>query len=202
MERILPSNQETEMKGLIKKAAAALCLTAGLAAFVGCARYRETVDPCWPERYSYQARGSVRDVHNAQAEKGHILNHSLWNSDFTDEKLNPSGAAKLKYIVHREPTALVQKVYLQNADDADGMRRETLNSLRSKAILAYLQTQRSERSPTHFDVEVHNYQQPTYPAEWTGKALMNVETNIKGGKAQPFITPAVNSGSGGSSGAR
>ena len=114
--------------------------------------------------------------------------------------LRPSGIAKLKYIAHREPVALVMKVYLQDADDLDPAKRDSVNASRTKAILAYLQTQRSDRQPTHYEVEVHHYAQPTYPAHWTDKALKNVEMNIESGRAQPFIAPAVGGGSSGGSG--
>ena len=199
---IPPSNQETEINGFIKQTAAALCLTAGIVTLFGCHAYREIVDPCWPERYNAMASGSVREVHNAQAYKGHILNHSIWLGDFDGDKLNPSGIAKLKYIAHREPTALVMKVWLQNADENDPARRDFVNGLRTKAILAYLHTQRNERQPTHYEVEFHNYTQPTHPAHWTEWAVINVEKNIAGGKAQPFIAPTVGGGSGGGGGGK
>src|SRR5438309_1358746 len=99
------------MKGFIKKTAAALGLMAGLFTFLGCQHYREVVDPCWPERYNSMAAGSVREVHNAQAYKGHTLNQTIWNDDFDGDKLKPSGMTRLKYIAHREPVALIMKVF-------------------------------------------------------------------------------------------
>lgn len=189
------------MKGFIKQTAAAVCLGASVVALIGCQHYREVVDPCWPERYSQSARESVRDMHNAQADKGHLLDHTLWAADFNGNELKPSGKAKLKYIANREPVAVVMKVYLQNAEsEEDAAKRSATNAARKKAILAHLSSQNWDDRKTIYEVEVHNYAQPTHLSDWTNKALEGVEKNIKAGTPQTFVSPSSSSSS--SSGSR
>lgn len=185
------------MNGFIKQSAAVLCFSAGLFALIGCTHYRNVVDPCWPERYNYEARGSVRQMHNAQADKGHILNQTVWADDFEGDKLRESGKSKLNYIAHREPAAMVMRLYLQNAPIEDPAKRESVNGLRKKAMLAYLDTQKSPNRPTHYEVEVHDYVQPRYLADWSIKSLQNIEKKIQTGQPQIFIAPAVGGGGGG-----
>ncbi len=185
------------MNGFIKHTAAALCLGAAVLTVAGCRHYREVVDPCWPERYNHVARDSVRDMHNAQADKGHLLDHTVWNGDFEGNELKPSGKAKLRYIANREPIPMVMKVYLQTADSDEPAKRSATNAGRKKAILAYLDTQKSEQRPTLYEVEVHSYVQPTHFSDWTNKALEGVEKNIKAGTPQTFLQPT-SSSSGGS----
>lgn len=183
------------MNGFIKKTAAALFSGAALLTLIGCQHYRDVVDSCWPERYNDLARKSVKHMHNAQSDKGHLLDHTLWTGDFDGNDLKPSGKAKLKYIANREPVAVVMKVWLQNADDEAPAKRANVNADRKMTITAFLDTQKSEGRTSLYEIEVHNYTQPTHPSDWTNKALKNLETNIEGGKAQKFESgPSSSSG--------
>ena len=187
------------MKGFIKQTATGICFSAGLFTIMGCYHYREIVDPCWPERYNAIAAHSVRDMQIAQADKGHILNQTLWNEDFDGDKIKPSGIARLKWIAGREPTPVLMKVYLQNADvplDADTAKyireQERANDGRRKAMQAFLSTQTAARNGTVYQIDVHDYVQPSYPANWTQNALDKVELNTKTGILQNFASPSVN----------
>jgi hypothetical protein len=164
------------MKGFIKHAATGICFSAALMPFVGCYHYRELVDPCWPERYNSIARQSVRDITNAQADKGHVLDQTIWNWHFrVDEKtgaatdlLNPAGIEQLKYISRRLPVPDSQ-LYLQNAQDiaydgkADPVNfvkaRQQLNDRRVASIQRVLATQVFSGT-AGYSVAIHDFAPP------------------------------------------
>ncbi len=105
------------MNGCIRKPALGLCLGLTLASLAGCvAEYRELVDTCWPERYNYVARKTVRDTFNQQAWNGHAFDQTVWTEYFErgTAKLNDAGKERLKYLAHRrpcpDPLVFVQKV--------------------------------------------------------------------------------------------
>lgn len=168
------------MKGFIRKLAAGLSFGAGLAVMTGCLKYRECVDPCWPERYNGMARDSVRSMHFAQEEKGHILDQTIWNWQFevdpktgsATDHLNGAGIEHLKYISRRLPVPDC-KLYLQNAQDVpyvDEMPperlveiRNDLNNRRINAIQRFLATQLTA-GPISYHVAVHDFQPPGLPA--------------------------------------
>ena len=191
------------MKGFIKQTAATLWFSAALFTLLGCYHYRDVVDPCYPERYNSMARHSVREMHNAQADKGHLLDHTIWSNDFDGKKLKPSGIERLRYVSHREPAPLLMKVYLQTvtipfdpkrpAEDQI-KERDTLNEARIESIKAFLATQTSEDRNTTYEIKVHEYAQPTYPAEWSVEALEVSRKNIRDAKLQTFIIPASQGG--------
>lgn len=111
------------MKGFIKKTMKGLALSAGLCSLGGCVLYRQLVDPCYPERYNYQARLAVRDTFNVQANRGHMLDQTIWGHHFEKDPANSaedflvrdpktkeervaltSGAKEhLKYLAFRQP---------------------------------------------------------------------------------------------------
>src|SRR5215212_2230592 len=111
------------MKGFIRLAAAGFCFS-GIIFASGCAKYRECVDPCWPERYNSMARQSVRDMHNAQADKGHILDQTVWNWMFEvdpetgapTDRLGAAGIEHLKYLSRRQPVPDFN-IFIQHAQD-------------------------------------------------------------------------------------
>ena len=110
------------MKGFIPRTALGLALC--LSSLAGCAYYREIVDPCWMERYDFQARSSVNEMNNAQAYNGHVLDQTIWNYDFEHDPktgaptdvLNPAGIERLKYLSRRRPVADC-RLYLATAQD-------------------------------------------------------------------------------------
>src|SRR5437588_11828440 len=104
------------MKGLIARALAVACL-AGVAAG-GCEPYRNLVDPCHQERYSYTARREVMDAFAPQVQNGHILDQTVFNYCFEkgSDKLNPMGLDKLHQLTQRRPQP-DPTIFLATAND-------------------------------------------------------------------------------------
>jgi hypothetical protein len=214
------------MKGFIKQSAAVLCFGAAIFSFVGCYHYRELVDPCWPERYNGMARQSVREIHNAQADKGHILDQTVWNWHFkvteagvaTDE-LNPAGLEHLRYISRRLPAPDIQ-LFLQNAQDipydakGDAQKivkaRNDLNNKRIASIKRFMSTQTAVLGDATYQVTVHDFTPPGINATpiiggaGVPGAIPSLEKNFKGvlpaSTGTTGGTGASGSGGGGSTG--
>ena len=196
------------MKGFITKTVTGLCLSITLSALGGCNHYRDIVDPCWPERYNSLARQSVRDLSNAQAEKGHILDQTIWNWHFeADAKggqgatLNGAGIETLKLISRRLPAPDFQ-IYLQTAQDlpytagvapekyvAD---RNKLNERRIQAIQNFLAAQAPKSGAGAYTVGVHDFVAPGIPANVTDAAQANFLKGVTSGTMQNFTTPKIN----------
>jgi hypothetical protein len=157
------------MNGFIHKAAAAvagLCLTAGLAP-AGWLQYMyyHCVDPCYPERYDAVAHYNVNVAFAAQVNNGHVLDQTVWNTDFEagTDKLTPGGLYHLAILARRRPHPDC-KIYLQTAQDIDynpnapdvfTSHRVDLDAQRVQAIMKYLQAQTAAR-PVAWDVVVHD----------------------------------------------
>ena len=196
------------MKGFIRQTTAVFAFGSFLLAGVGCYHYRELVDPCWPERYNSMARQSVRDIQNAQADKGHALDQTIWNYHFEidrktgapTDRLNPMGIEHLKYLSRKLPAPDPQ-LYLQNAQDvpyANNVapeklveQRNQLNNRRAQAIERFLATQTVGRAAT-YQVAVHDFAPPSYPPGWTQGSVNLIEQDIKGGMLRSFSLPAIN----------
>src|SRR5262249_19544557 len=150
------------MKGFVKATALGLCLGTGFT-LVGCAEYRQMVDPCWPERYNAEARMSVRETFGAQAHNGHVLDQPVWNYHFEvdprtgipTDKLNAAGMEHLKYLARRLPTP-DPNLFLQTAQEVPGgatlapekwaQARSELDNKRVAAVQKYLASMMSGRS--------------------------------------------------------
>ena len=93
------------MKGFMTTCVAALCATSGLAVVAGCDRYRNLVDPCYPERYEYAARNEVIAAFTPQVHNGHFLDQTVWNYQFEPgtDRLTPGGMDHLMYLARRRP---------------------------------------------------------------------------------------------------
>jgi hypothetical protein len=154
------------MKGLIPRAAAVLCLAAGLAS-AGCWqwKYYQCVDPCYPERYDAMARDEVNASMAAQVNNGHVLDQTVWNWEFEPgtDKLTPGGQYELAILARRRPHPDC-KIFLQTAQDVayDPMapdvmvvKRNDLDTRRVQSILHYLNAQTAAR-PVPWDVTVHD----------------------------------------------
>lgn len=151
------------MNGFIKKSVAGVVLGAGILSQTGCCTYRRAVDPCWPERYAYESRQSVRQTLDAQAMNGHQLDQTIWPHHFefetdTDpktqeakvrqtDKLHGGGKAHLDYLLRRRPSPDVQ-VFLATSRD------EELDRRRVEVVQRYLNTPVPGRTPVTFVVEV------------------------------------------------
>jgi len=138
-------------------AAAAFTITAS----VGCtgggsrpglqARYSNLVDPCWPERYSQQAREAALSPHDIQVANAQVIDQTIWNYHFEvgGANLNANGRQRLDYLARRRPTP-DSRVFIQTARDIgfDAAApekmvnaRTELDAKRSQAVLAYLGAQ-------------------------------------------------------------
>lgn len=108
------------MKGLIPATLAAALLTGGVALASGGA-YHDVVDPCYTQRYSSMARQEVNGFFAAQAQNGHVLDQTVWNSAFEPftDRLTPAGMAHLAYLARRRPAPDCM-VFLQEAQDVPG----------------------------------------------------------------------------------
>ena len=153
------------MNGVIRTRLAAACLVGGLALTGGCEHYRNVVDPCWPERYTYQSRSTVRETFATQANNGHVLDQTVWAYLFEpgSDKLTPAGLNHLAYLARRRP-APDPTIYLQTAPDVGydaaapskmAEARAALDTRRSQAIRNYLGAQTAGRG-LDFQVVVHD----------------------------------------------
>ena len=153
------------MKGFIRTAATTICLGAGAVSFLGCSWYRDTVDPCYPERYEYQARREVVGAIAPQVLNGHVLDQTVWNYQFElgSDRLTPGGMEHLGFLARRRP-APDPNVYVQTAQDVTydpkapdrfAEARANLDNRRVQAVQNYLMAQTAGRHLT-FDVTVHD----------------------------------------------
>ena len=167
------------MTRMMKAAAAAAAVAGGLGA-VGCAggpsaqdRNSALIDPCWPERYNFEARQEVLAPFAAHAENGRIVDATVFNFEFEPgaDKLTPGGMAKLDYLSRKRP-APDRIVYLQtardlaydaaNADKLAGTRAD-LDGKRATAIQKYLAATTAGRGLA-FDVTVIDPNDITFSA--------------------------------------
>jgi hypothetical protein len=156
------------MKGLIAKGLAVGCAAVALTAGSGCLDWlhpRQLWDPCWPQRYNYQARQEVMEGFGAQVYNGHVLDQTVWNFHFEagTDKLTPGGLEHLAYLSRRRPCP-DPIIYLQTAQDVayDPAEPEKfvetrldLNARRAAAVQKYLSAVAAGK-PVNFDVIVHD----------------------------------------------
>src|SRR5205814_6425600 len=111
------------MNGFLSKwlmARAALLLSGGalVAGSGGCYRYRDLVDPCYPERYEYMARKELNGAFGAQVFRGHALDQTVFNYHFEagTDRLNAMGLDHLAILARAlpQPDTLL---YVQTAQD-------------------------------------------------------------------------------------
>jgi hypothetical protein len=196
------------MKGLIRRSVALACLVGGLA---GCQsslqeRYNRCVDPCWPERYSAMAVGSVNHAFAAQVNNGHILDQTVWNHHFEPgtDKLTAGGQYQLSILGRRRPHP-DPKLYLQTAQDiafdpaapekfAQG--RAELDAKRVQAVLRYVQTNTAAR-PVAWDVTVHDPGEVGMSAVPMAASILQRNGNFRGVLPNTVGGSSVGGGSGG-----
>ena len=201
------------MKRMMRAAAAAAVLTSGLGS-LGCVntgvsggsatrdvghgpigdRWRNAVDPCYPERYNHAARQAAFAPFAQQAHNGHVLNQTIWNYYFEagSDVLTPAGMEKLDSLARVRP-APDPKIYIQAAMDipysADaaakiGDMRAEMDVKRASAIQKYLSSVPAV-APVAYEVFVHNPATPGISAEFAGYAyrgsLRGYVGNVSGG---------------------
>src|SRR3954453_10883192 len=93
------------MNGFSAKAMTALALATAAAASQGCYGYRDLVDPCYPQRYSFMARKEVKAALAPQVNNGHVLDQTMWNYHFEPgtDRLTAGGIEHLAYLARRRP---------------------------------------------------------------------------------------------------
>ncbi len=153
------------MNGFVKKTLAAWVVS-GFAAMSGCV-HEGFRDPCYPERYSAIARQEVRAAFAPQVNNGHVLDQTVWNTDFEprSDTLTAGGKEHLAYLARRRPTP-DPVVYLQTAQDVPAvyepaapdkymMARNQLDSQRAVAAQKYLVAISAPRA-IPWEVKVHD----------------------------------------------
>lgn len=122
-------------------------------------------DPCWPERYSNDARRLTVAAFEPQVQNGHVLDQTVWNSHFeyNSDRLTGAGLDKLDQLSRRRP-APDTRLYLQTARDVPydpekpaeyGTRRTELDAKRVAAIKKYLGASLTGRQ-VNFEIDVHD----------------------------------------------
>lgn len=197
------------MKGFMAKSIWLGGMAAGLLAIAGCAcgpcgvghnqcqyTYDDLVDPCYPQRYIYEARALTREPLETQAHNGLVLEHTLWNHHFEagTDKLTPGGKMLIDRWMRRRPAANPD-IFLQTAmdlpeppakpngggtdavvhedkDESCAARRNKLNDARRKAVEKYLADCYPSAS---INVIVHNAAMPGMHSGEAGRALAVVQ---------------------------
>ncbi len=191
------------MNGFITRTFGLACLATGLATLAGCTLYNNFVDPCYPQRYEWEARQPVYEAFGAQAANGHVLDQTVWSFQFEPgtDKLTLGGAEHLKYLARRRPQP-DPKIWLQTASDLAYdpaapekfvTAREELNQKRVQAIYKYLQATTAGR-PVAFEVAIHDPALPSIGGPPAALMIQRHYINFQGWMYQQAT------GSGGSSG--
>jgi hypothetical protein len=192
------------MKGLYRYMLLGTFLVGNLIS-IGChgtgSWYRDRVDVCAKERYSYQARQSLNDCFAAQISNGQTLDQTIWNHHFETgtENLHASGMAKLELIIARRPE-VDTRIFLQTAhdlplieekiDDSVKGRRE-LDAKRAETLDKVLTSLTAGRG-LHFEVLVHDPIETPYAASAASRVITSHGSSVSG---------SLGSGGGGSGGA-
>ncbi|HVS35383.1 MAG TPA: hypothetical protein VMS17_07345 [Gemmataceae bacterium] len=178
------------MKGLIRKAALALCCVAG-AGGMGCVTYHDLVDPCYPARYEAEAEHEVSASYAPQVGNGHVLDQTVWNYDFEvgSDKLTGGGMEHLGYIARRRPTP-DPVVYLQTAHDEltydptkpeeMSAKRQDLDARRVMAVQKFLNALTDGRRG-EFQVQVHDPSPVGVWDAWGALEVNSLMSRVRGG---------------------
>ena len=177
------------MNGFIKQTLALACLGTSLATLAGCKLYDNWVDPCYPGRYEYEARGPVYETFGAQAANGHVLDQTVWNYMFDPgtDKLTAAGQMRLAYLARRRPQP-DPHIWLQTAFDLPYnpaapekmvQARSELDQKRVVAIEKFLQVDTAAR-PTPFQVAVHDPSMPSLAGAPEALSIQRHYANFQG----------------------
>ena len=151
-------------------------------------KYRDYVDPSWPERYNSVARQEVIAPFATQVNNGHVMNQTVWNWHFEQgsDKLTEAGVQKLDSLARTRP-GLDPRVYIQTARDLPvtpdsvsqvaGFRTE-LDARRAGMVQKYMGAQPG--SPA-VEVFVHDPVVPGISAEFAGAAYRGMASGYRGG---------------------
>ncbi|HEV3203299.1 MAG TPA: hypothetical protein VGY77_02900 [Gemmataceae bacterium] len=178
------------MKGFIAKTMTAIYFAGGsMMVAGGCYGYKDLVDPCYPERYEYAARQSVKQFIGPQVQNGHILDQTIWNYHFEPgtASMTEGGRAHLTYLGRRRP-APDSIIYLQVAHDiaydpaapdkyVDA--RNDLDNKRIKAIQDFLGAETAGRSAP-FTVVRHDPSEVGQSAVAVGRSIQGLQATAQG----------------------
>ncbi|GIW82442.1 MAG: hypothetical protein KatS3mg105_4249 [Gemmatales bacterium] len=192
------------MKGFIKNALGMAAATGAIWFASGCGpQYHNVVDPCYPERYNNMARQEVNEGFARQIQNGHILDQTVWNSDFrrgTAELAGP-GMQRLNYIVRRRPQPNTT-VYVQTAQDvrydpqnpdAFVEMRNTLDRQRIEAVRNYLEAASAGRN-LNFNVVLHDPAAPDMNGAFMQQQMRTIRFNPTPQGTIPIRTAATGAG--------
>lgn len=152
-------------------------------------RYDDVRDPCWPERYNFEARKPVIAVYGAHVNNGHILNQTLVNGDFElgSEKLTQGGLQRLDTLARTRPVdghlflAKSRDVNYDAAKSADYTRLTgELDGKRINSIMTYLNASTSGRN-LNFDVTVIDPADQFVPAAGPAAAYRGYPNRFQSG---------------------
>lgn len=177
------------MKGLITRGLLVVGATAAVASSGCITGYRNVVDPCWPERYAYEARQEVYSAFAPQMANGHVLDQTMWNWQFEEgtDKLHPAGMEHLVYLARRRPKPDCN-IYLQTAHDVayDPAHpekfvetRAELDAKRIQAIQKFLTAQTAGRH-VDFNIQVHDPAEKDIQAIQAGTSIQRRNLGAQG----------------------
>lgn len=180
------------------RVAAAVAVTAGILAGVGCAggsslqsRFQDVNNNnSWPERNSFLARESVLHPFETQANNATATNDVILNAFFENgtDKLNGVGRDKLDRLARKMPYPN-PTVYLQTANDVaydatapekSVAARGELDKMRAQAVLTYLAARPSQRG-VPFSVHTIDIQDPTTNAVGPANAVRGLQLQYRSG---------------------
>ena len=171
-------------------------MSLGVLGAMGCVsgeKYRDALDPCYPDRYTAQARNAVISSFAPQVENGHVLDQTVWNYhfEFGGDKLTEGGMDKLDQLMRRRPqpdsrvflaTARDLKYTLEESDKFAGLR-ENLDHKRVIALQKYLGAQTAGR-PMNFEILIHDPAPVNINAESGARMIRSLQiqsTGVLGG---------------------
>jgi hypothetical protein len=152
-------------------------------------RFRNAVDPSWPERYNHTTRLETLAPFQVQAQNGSYLDLTVWNYHFepATDKLTPAGLERLDYFSRKRGTTDTT-VYLQtardvgydpNATEKTMETRRDLDAKRSASIQKYLALQTAGRG-VNYEVQVHDPADPAIPAKFASNAVNGLSGQFSG----------------------
>ena len=197
------------MARFMNRLVAGAVLAGGAALAAGCHTdgHSKHADPCWPDRYSNEARAAVVANFQPQVENGHVLDQTVWNThfEFGTDKLNGAGMDKLDQLARRRPHP-DQRVFLQTARDIvydagkpeeDAARRQEMDTTRGTAVQKYLSATLTGRQAS-FDVQIHDPSVPGIDGAAPRIILPTPQQRVSGPVSVPVgaLAPTAGGGAG------
>ena len=152
-------------------------------------RYNSRVDPCWPERYAYQARQATLSPFANQVANGQAIDQTIFNGDFEagSDVLSIGGRQKLDTIARRRPVD--GRIYVQTSRDIayDPAKRDeyvktktSLDAGRADAVQGYLAATTTGRK-VNFDIAISDPQDMQMPVVGPSNAVRGYAATFRSG---------------------